>query len=93
MKWFFKWLDRKIYHSRGDELVAVNTSSTLNHPRNFSVIGMDFTVYRANGGTIIETRMYDKKTDRNDTGLHIITDDKDLGEEIAKIITYERLKN
>lgn len=92
MKWFFKWLDRKIYLSR-DEVVATKHATTLHHPSNFSTIGMDFTVYRANGGTIIQTSMYDKKTDRSNTSLHIITDDKELGDEIAKIITYERLKN
>lgn len=93
MKWFFKWLYKKIDDSR-DDLVAVECKQgILGHPRNFSEIGMDFTVYRANGGTIIETRMYDKKTDRNSTGLHIITNDKNLGEEIAKIITYERIRS
>lgn len=92
MKWFFKWLYKKIDSSR-DDLVVKDKQGILGHPRNFSEIGMDFTVYRANGGTIIETRMYDRKTDRNSTGLHIITDDKDLGDEIAKIITYERIRN
>jgi hypothetical protein len=53
---------------------------------------MNFTVYRASGGHIIETRTYDRHKDRNNHGLHIITDDKDLGDEIGKIITYENLK-
>lgn len=92
MKWFFKWLYKKIDSSR-DDLVVQDKQGILGHPRNFSEIGMDFTVYRANGGTLIETRMYDRKTDRNSTGLHIITDEKDLGEEIAKIITYERIRS
>jgi hypothetical protein len=53
---------------------------------------MNFTVYRANGGHVVETRQYDRKRDENNNSLHIITDDKDLGEEIGKIITFERLK-
>jgi len=55
--------------------------------------GMNFTVYRANGGHVIEHRMYDRKTDRSDSSLHIITDDKDLGEELAKIITFVNIRS
>ena len=55
--------------------------------------GMNFTVYRASGGHIVEHRTYDRKTDRNNHSLHIITDDKDLGEELGKIITFENLRN
>ena len=54
--------------------------------------GFNIKVYRATGGTIIETRKYDTKRDSSNTGLYIITDDKDLGEEIGKIITMEGLK-
>jgi len=62
-------------------------------PPEINSNGMNFTVYRANGGHIIEHRIYDKRTDRTTNGLHIITDDKDLGEEIGKIITYEQLRS
>ena len=49
-------------------------------------------VYRANGGTIVETKTWNHKRDENDYRLHIITDDKDLGQEIGKIITMESLR-
>jgi hypothetical protein len=49
-------------------------------------------VYRANGGTIVETNSYDRKTDRNSSQLHIITHDVDLGQGISKIITMESLR-
>lgn len=95
MKFVFKWLARKIKNSLEDEpqltsagnrLVAVSEDSLNSR-------GMNFTVYKASGGHIIEHRVYDKKTDRNNNSLHIITDDKDLGEEIGKIITFESLRN
>jgi hypothetical protein len=41
---------------------------------------------------IIETNFYDRRKDQSNRSLHIITDDKDLGEEISKIITMESLK-
>lgn len=53
---------------------------------------MHFTVYVANGGRIVETRRYDRKTDRSSNGLYVITNDQDFGKEIDKIITMEALK-
>jgi hypothetical protein len=49
-------------------------------------------IYGASGGTIIETTKYDRKSDENRHSLHIVTEDKDLGEELAKIITMEQLR-
>ena len=50
------------------------------------------TIYGASGGTIIETTKYDRKSDENRHSLHIVTEDKDLGQELAKIITMEQLR-
>jgi hypothetical protein len=53
---------------------------------------LHFTVYVANGGRVVETRRYDKKTDRSSNGLYVITNDVDFGHEIDKIITMESLR-
>jgi hypothetical protein len=53
---------------------------------------LHFTVYVANGGRVVETRRYDKKTDRSSNGLYVITNDADFGKEIDKIITMEALR-
>jgi hypothetical protein len=53
---------------------------------------LHFTVYVANGGRVVETRRYDKKTDRNTNGLYVINNDADFGKEIDKIITMEALR-
>jgi hypothetical protein len=90
-KWFAKqckqaWEDaNKIEQDIPQKLSTVSRSMDSN--------GMNFTVYRANGGHVIETRKYDRKRDTNDHNLHIITDDKDIGEEIGKIITFEQLRS
>ena len=52
---------------------------------------LHFTVYVANGGRVVETRRYDKKTDRHTNGLYVINNDADFGKEIDKIITMEAL--
>jgi hypothetical protein len=51
-----------------------------------------FAAYKASGGMVVETNFYDRIKDRTYRSLHIITDDKDLGKEIGKIITMETLK-
>jgi hypothetical protein len=53
---------------------------------------IQFTVYNASGGRVIETRRYDKKTDRHTNGLYVINNDADFGKEIDKIITMESLR-
>ena len=53
---------------------------------------IQFTVYNANGGRVVETRRYDEKTDRNTNGLYVINNDADFGKEIDKIITMESLR-
>ena len=57
-----------------------------------SANGIRFEVYRANGGTVIETRRNDRRTGDSVYELHVIAGDQDIGEEIGKIITMEALK-
>ena len=57
-----------------------------------SSTGIRFEVYRANGGTVIETRRTDRRSGDNVFELHVISADQDIGEEIGKIITLEALK-
>ena len=59
---------------------------------NLSSQGFRLNVYGASGGTIVETTKYDRKNDENRHSLHVITEDKDLGEELSKIITMEQLR-
>jgi hypothetical protein len=55
--------------------------------------GIKFEVYRANGGTVIETRRPDRRTGDSIYELHVISGDQDIGAEIGKIITMEALKS
>ena len=67
---------------------AIEDSSGLDlHSQGFRL-----SVYGASGGTIIETTKYDRKSDENRHSLHVVTEDKDLGDELSKIITMEQLR-
>ena len=59
---------------------------------NIQSQGFRLNVYSASGGTIIETTKYDRQRDDHKHSLHVVTDDKELGEELAKIITMESLR-
>jgi hypothetical protein len=54
--------------------------------------GFRLQVHKANGGVVVETKTYDRRKDENRNSLYVITEDKDLGEEIGKIITMENLR-
>ena len=51
-----------------------------------------FNIFRANGGTVVQTHVYDRQKDRSFQQLHIVGHDQDLGESINKIITMESLR-
>ncbi len=71
-----------------EECYAVEDSNGVDLSSN----SFRLNIYGASGGTIIETTKYDRKTDENRHSLHIVTEDKDLGQELAKIITMEQLR-
>jgi len=60
--------------------------------RGISATGIRFEVYRANGGTVIETRRVDRRTGDSIYELHVVAGEQDIGAEIGKIITMEALK-
>jgi hypothetical protein len=96
-KWLFNRLKKAAAYEQEQNVKAeknsMATAMAIDVDRNrIDGNGFNIKVFRANGGTIIETRRYDNKLDRNSNGLYIVTDDKDLGVEIGKIITLEGLK-
>ena len=63
------------------------------HENNrISANGIKFEVYRANGGTVIETRRADRRTGDSIYELHVVSGEQDIGQEIGRIITMEALK-
>jgi hypothetical protein len=100
MKFLSKWIYKKFKQGRelAEEsmIISATTANKLGiaEPghRIDSDRGIRFNVYKATGGTIIETSFYDRQRDRHHSSLHVITEDKDIGKELGKIITMESLK-
>jgi hypothetical protein len=53
---------------------------------------LQFTVYNAVGGKVVEFRYHDRNSDRSHNQMYVIGKDEDFGEKIAKIATLEVLK-
>jgi hypothetical protein len=95
------WLKRKIRRwldSEQDICIAEDRYATVS-PKNMlstrdinSEPTLNFKVYNAVGGKIVEFSRYDRKTDRHDHQIYIIGKDEDFGEKIAKISTLEVLR-
>ena len=54
--------------------------------------GMNFTLYNAQGGWVLEYHTYDNKTDTTENRIHIIQDTEDFGDRLSKILTLELLR-
>ena len=67
--------------------ISIDESGPDLHSQSFRL-----NIYGASGGTIVETTKYDRKSDENRHSLHVITEDKDLGDELSKIITMEQMR-
>lgn len=107
MKWFDNWFMSKVRwansvpheHEIMADIVTSNRVSAKTQrgliSKNDSELdsrGVTFNLHSANGGHVVELRNYDERTDRMKNSLHLIPHDKDLGEALNHIITYEALK-
>ncbi len=106
LKWFYRWLDTKIQHSRNEDhpqeanIGLAISSSKAKRVRNIGVRESDdlgtepitFKMFKASGGWAIEFRQYDNRNDRVDTSLYVVNDEQELGKHISQIITMEALK-
>jgi hypothetical protein len=54
---------------------------------------LQFKIYNAVGGKVVEFSRYDRKLDRHDHDIYIISKNEDFGEKIAKIAMLESLKD
>jgi hypothetical protein len=86
-----RWLKKKLRNWVNEECITL-----AEHPVHYSDEPdsecIRFKVFRANGGVVVQTDTYDRKTDRQHNNLHVIVEGQDLGQELGKIITYESLK-
>ena len=99
MKWFDNWFANKVQQSwtlaraqlasSKNEIIVGDDRHSIGSNRH----RMSFTVYRANGGMMVEYNRYDDRKDQHYCELHIIHPDENLGDALSKIVTFESLKS
>jgi hypothetical protein len=73
--------------SRGNTISTISGRASVD-----SEPTLQFKVYSAVGGKIVEFSRYDPRTDRQDRQIYIIGNDEDFGEKISKISTLEVMR-
>lgn len=91
MNWFKKRLSKNYKIGLENAIVSPYETNMLSIEHRES--SLSFTVHKANGGFVVEYRIYEPSTDRHNSKLHIINEEDDLGKEIGKIIAYECLRS
>lgn len=89
-----KWLRNKLQNIlRDDSEVMLSQPVAVRGSDEPEIDGLRFTVMSANGGTIVQLRQYDRKTDRSNNSTYIITDEEDIAVRIGQIVSMELLKS
>ena len=95
MKWLknkvIKWVREDWDNAREDTSVGIRAGDVEAQMCDSDPI-LNFRVFSAVGGQVVEFRRYDHKTDRRDTSTYIIHKEDDFGEKISKIANLEMLK-
>jgi hypothetical protein len=91
-----KWLKRLIVKWVRDDWeearlsrAEIVSASPRDHLRNE---GLNFTLHRAVGGYIFESKKYNEKTDRHENTLYMIHEDEDFAKQVAQAIMLEQMK-
>jgi hypothetical protein len=101
MKWLDNWILQraKRIRNRNETISSIDRLQTgISISEDRPSIGssrhrMNFVVYRANGGVLVEINRYDERKDQHHCELHIVHPDQDLGDALGKIVTFESLKS
>ena len=101
MKWLDNWILQraKRIRNRNETISSIDRLQTgISISEDRPSIGssrhrMNFVVYRANGGVLVEINSYDERKDQHHCELHIVHPDEDLGAALGKIVTFESLKS
>lgn len=92
--WLRNWINED--EDGGANLVkrkrnSVSLVSAANSDSDLGSNPIRLFIYPANGGFVVETRVYDEKRDRYNNNLYLITDHEQMGEELSKIVTMMSL--
>ncbi len=87
------WLKRKLRRWLNEEDIHLERATVIERDRSAPAMnGMNFCLYNAVGGHILESRTYNQKTDRTEGTLYMIHEDQDFAKQVAQAIMLEQMK-
>jgi hypothetical protein len=87
------WLKRKIRNWLERDDIQLERVEVVERDRNSpSQNGMNFCLYKAVGGHILESKTYNHRSDRHEGTLYMIHDDEDFAKQVAQAIMLEQMK-
>jgi hypothetical protein len=92
MNWLKQKLRRWLQEEDCYSTVAAPISSNKLGVNSVEVEGLAFSVMSARGGTIVQIRHYDRKTDRVNYVTHVIPDGEDIANSLGHIVSMELLR-
>lgn len=89
---FIKRLVAKWAREASEDHYPVAKSVSVSEDMLHSDANLNFKVYHATGGYVMEFRRYDRKSDRMDNQIYVISKEEDLGERVSRIVNLEMMK-
>lgn len=90
-----KWLKRKITRWVREDWESMQPvmQDVAVGSRSIDIDGLSFSVMSATGGTVVQIRSYDRKTDRNINNTYVIPDGENIAERVGQIVSMEILRS
>ena len=92
-----KWIKRKIrnwlnepYEDEMSKDIGISPAIENSRPDTDPIL--NFRIYSAENGKILEFNRYDSVKDRHRTSMYIIGKDEDVAEKVSKCVTLETMK-
>lgn len=89
MNWLRRALRNWLQQEEPIQLRETVVAASRDTPRQE---GLNFSLYKAVGGHVLECRVYNAKTDRHDGTLYMIHEDEDFAKQVAQAIMLEQIK-
>lgn len=87
------WLKRKMRRwLQEEDCYATAKPLAIARGNDIDMEGLQFNVMPARGGTVVQIRQYDRKTDRSNNVTHVIPDGEDIAHAVGQIVSMELLR-
>jgi len=84
--------DKELVYSNTATAISKRSRRGIGNDEDLSNNKINFAVFPANGGSIVQVYHYDRKKDEEIRTLYVVHDDEEFDQHLAQIISMERLR-